>query len=137
MSSEKKHVSQMEGREKRFLLNRLQAVKHWKASKYMLDRMAERGGAMEKVLDVIRNGNLIEYHVRNGKSRILMRGTRIYDGDVFCVVFELTTKKLITMYFNCADDNHSTLKEEAYDESIDVIRRYKRETSIYSFNNRR
>lgn len=133
MVSLKKHISQMEGREERFLTNRLTSVKRWNISSHLRRRMEERGGEIDKVQEVIENGQLIEYHQRDGKSRVLMRGTKVYSGDVFCVVFELRSSKIITLYFNHKDDNHSTLKEEAYDGTLDVIALYINEKSKFKF----
>lgn len=122
VASLKKHISQLSEDETTYLLNKASDIKNWKVSRHLIERLEERGGNKNTVLETIKKGNLIEYHQRNGTSRILMRGTETYNNDVACVVFQFDDSKIITMYWNNKDDNHRTLKEEAYDEKLDVIK---------------
>lgn len=128
-TSEKKHINQMTEEEKDFLLSYIKNIPAdaWSYNFYTENRIKERGGTKEFILESIQIGELIEYHLRNGRNRILLRGKKAVS-DVHpyvpCVVLELKTKKIITVYWNHIDDNHRTIKMENYNEELNVIKSF-------------
>jgi len=127
LGSVKKHITQMTEHEKQFLWEKIKKVKKWSVSYHLRERMRERGGSKNLIMELIKTGTLIEYHQRNGKSRVLIRGSRIYKRDVLCAVFQFERNTIITLYWNRHDDHHKTLKEEAYNENIDIPKLFSEE----------
>lgn len=127
MGSIKKHITQMTENEKQFLWEKIKKVKKWSVSRHLRERMNERGGSKNLILELISSGTLIEYHQRNGISRVLIRGSKIYKRDVLCAVFQFERSTIITLYWNRHNDHHETLKEEAYDKNMDILRLYAEE----------
>lgn len=117
----------MSENEKEFILNKAKEIKNWKVSKHLLERIEERGGDESIILETLKSGELIEYHQKDGVSRFLIRGTKLYFKYVACLVFQYEKEKVITLYWNVADDHHRTLKEELYDEKVDVVALYETE----------
>lgn len=130
MASIRKHVSQMSEKEQEFILDKAKEIKNWKISKHLLERIEERGGDKSIIAETLQSGDLIEYHQKDGVSRFLIRGTKLYYKYVACLVFQYENEKVITLYWNVADDHHRTLKEELYDEKVDVVGLYKAEQRL-------
>jgi hypothetical protein len=89
-------------------------------SNYMLKTMNYREISKEDVLDTIKNGNVIELHIKNNDIRVLKRSIKSYIGYDICVVYGLISKDIITCYKNTAGDNHSTLDLSLYQSDINV-----------------
>lgn len=128
-TSVRKHCSQMSDGEIKTVLNFAKKIpkQEWGFNGYTFNRIQERGGTKDYVLNALQNGELIEYHLKENKSRILVRGTQPiseYHRYVPCVVFELKTKTVITVYWNHVDDNHRTINMKPYDENLNVIKNF-------------
>lgn len=124
--SVRKHISQMSLEEVEFFTSFVRK-KEWIMSGHIQQRMEERGGTLADILEVIGYGDLIEYHQRDGHSRLLFRGTRAIHKWVPCVVVELLSNRIITIYWNHVDDHHRTIKMDIYDEELDIIAMFKGE----------
>ena len=125
--SVRKHYSQMNKDESLFLFQEALKVHNWELDGHIKKKMNERGMIhKEEVVDILRFGELIEFHLRNGKSRILVRGSRTYYNFVPCAVFELKTGKIITLYWNKEDDNHRTIDMSRYNAELDVLDTYRK-----------
>lgn len=111
----------MTAAEQRRLLNLLMAVPYWKAADHFNHRLSQRKGKISDARDVVFNGELIEYHNKDGGHRVLLRGTKLFRGREMCVVFEINTCKIITHYWNQAGDKHSTINMKAYDKDLDIL----------------
>lgn len=122
MSSIKKHVRHMTKAEMNYLISKARTAQDVKVTKYTKERLKQRGGTKEDILHVLRNGYLIEYHKKDGKNRVLLRGVKRFLNDVLCVVFELDTNQIITVYWNRYDDNHYTLNESAYNRYVNILK---------------
>lgn len=118
----KKHVSQMTNAEQKRLLNLLMAVPYWKAGEHCSHRLSQRRGKLRDARDVVFNGDLIEYHNKNGSHRVLLRGSKVFRGRVMCAVFEIDTCKIITHYWNDIDDNHNTIDMSAYNKDLNILK---------------
>lgn len=111
----------MTAAEQKRLLNLLMAVPYWKAGEHCSRRLSQRKGKLRDARDVVFNGDLIEYHYKNGSHRVLLRGTQEFRGRVMCVVFEIDTCKIITHYWNKVDDNHATIDMRAYNKDLNIL----------------
>lgn len=117
----RKHVSQMSLKEVDFCLN-LVKNESWGISKHVREKLEERGGDMALLLETIGYGDLIEYHKRNGTSRLLFRGTRAIHNYVPCVVVGPLNNRVVTVFWNHVLDRHRTIDMERYDSSLDVVK---------------
>lgn len=136
----KKHYTQMIEEELDFLYNEL--VKSMRSEQnYKMVRKLEEKMKAERIqiytqdlMDVLNDAtaeNIIEYNETDvrGKlqKRILLRSHKQYlvNNNTYanlCVVYELTTKKFITAYFNGVYDTHQTLREDIYDKDLVIIK---------------
>lgn len=122
----RKHYSHMMPEELLFFTNFVKD-KEWIFNHHVQKRIKERGGLNADILEVLQTGQLIEYHQRNGASRLLFRGERIIHKWVPCVVVELLSRKVITVYWNHKDDHHRTIDMEKYEEELDILNLFKGE----------
>lgn len=126
-SSKRKYYLHMTKEEKVFLKRTALEIRNWDMSNHTKQRMEERGFLNNKdIADVITYGDIIEYHLRNGLSRVLIRGNKSYYGYVPCIVFELKSSMIITFYWNSETDDHKTIDMSRYDEKIDIIESFKK-----------
>lgn len=75
----------------------------------------------KEILDCIRYGYIVEFHLIKGQCRVLLRHKRKHTTDDVCVVVNILNGKVITAYTNNRNDKHNTLKEEFYNPDLDVI----------------
>ena len=84
------------------------------------DRMLEKGVDERDIDDCLRAFDVIELHQKGWDTRVLLRGKAKDElGRNTCMSLSLITFKIITVYKNYANDNHSTLAKENY-EDIEV-----------------
>lgn len=119
--SRRKHVSQMSDEELQYLQNLIQG-KDWHASYHVQDRMYERGGKIQDIFEVINTGNIVEYHLKDHRSRVLLRGVKPFLDHVPCVVVEILSSQVITLYWNHKDDHHRTIDMRMYDRYLNIIK---------------
>ena len=84
-------------------------------------RMLEKNIDKTDILNCLKlSFDVIELHQKGWDTRVLLRG-RAKDelGRNTCMSLSLVTFRIITVYKNYANDNHSTLVEENY-EDIEV-----------------
>jgi hypothetical protein len=125
----KKHFRQMTKDERRFLYSIVRNTVGWKFTPYSIERALERIVNEDNVLKAIEKGTLVEYHNKDGKHRVLLRGVQIVDGKyVVCVVVEPATKNVVTVFINEYNDTHTTLRWSAYNGNINIVEEMKGET---------
>ena len=84
------------------------------------DRMLEKGVDKRDVVDCLKAFDVIELHQKGWDTRVLLRGNAKDElGRNTCMSLSLITFRIITVYKNYANDNHSTLVKENY-EDIEV-----------------
>ena len=84
------------------------------------DRMLEKGVDERDIDDCLKAFDVIELHQKGWDTRVLLRGKAKDElGRNTCMSLSLITFKIITVYKNYANDNHSTLVKENY-EDIEV-----------------
>lgn len=126
MTSLRKHAEQMTRDERLFFLQQV-FNKEWIMGKHVRDRIQERGGTEATVLETINYGELIEYHQKDGHSRLLLRSDRPIYKWTACVVIEILSSRVITIYWNHERDDHRTIDMSIYDEDLDIISLFKEE----------
>lgn len=124
----KKHVTQMTEVEKEFLMRQFRSVnkKDWKFTPYSKKRFDSRVVSVEQLLSIFDlDTELVEFHRKDGSSRILLRAKRVFNDAQVCVVFAPKQETIITMYLNYHGNQHENLREEFYNAGLDVIQMYK------------
>lgn len=92
----------------------------WIANGHAINRSGERICSDSQLLDVFRFGLVIEVRP---DSRILFRA------DELCVVANIVSRKVCTVWRNSFDDNHSTLRLQNYQwrgSIIELVEQLKR-----------
>jgi hypothetical protein len=125
-SSVRKHISQMSLEEVDFFTS-LVRNKAWIMSGHVREQMEKRGGTLSDIIEAIEYGSLVEYHCRNGYSRLLFRSETPIHNWVPCVVVEIATERIITIFWNHVKDNHRTIDMSRYNEDLDIIAMFKEE----------
>jgi hypothetical protein len=87
---------------------------------YALRTLNYRDIPKDYVLDTIRNGNIIEVHIKNNDIRVLKRSLKAYAGYNICVVYGLISKDIITSYKNVVGDNHFNLDLSLYKNEVNI-----------------
>lgn len=125
----KKHITQMTDSEIETLQDKISEVlgskRRLQFGKHAIERMLERNVEGAEVMQAIRDVDIIEYHLRefdDGRcdNRVLLRSNLQVSGTNFCMVLSVDMCKVITIYLNNADDNHSTLNINNYDKSLAI-----------------
>ena len=120
MSELRKHVSHMKEREIVFV-NRMIRSKRYEFTNYSLERALTRGITNYSVMKTIRNGKLIEFHLKDDSPRALIRERANKSSNCTCVVIDMKSNTIVTAYKNFVGDKHSSLDEEIYDKDINII----------------
>lgn len=122
----RKHISQMNANEVAFLVGfvrgntgRLDGTPHF------YDRASGRTFTFAQAEEAIAAGVLIEVNKDGQDVRALFRRTKGENSGT-CAVVSLLTFRIITVYYNAPDDNHSTLGRDQFRWRVDVVELVKR-----------
>ena len=106
----------------------LEILNHWEDSpesitfiEHSMDRLYQKWIFEDEVIDTIKHGAIIELHIVNNSPRLLFRKQRNNQAKDICVVMDILSGKVVTAFTNDSNDNHSTLREELYNDDLDVI----------------
>lgn len=100
--------------------------KVFKYTDYSLKRVLERNIGYSSVQETIENGQIVEFHYKDGDIRILKRSNHCnHRGHCTCVVYSLLSESIITVYRNDYSDNHITLDKSKYTD-VDLQKLIKR-----------
>lgn len=142
VSQFRKHRGQMSDREVLQLVQDLSQVRWLKDSNHLKEKKEITYDKREiytalKDKDILFN-SIVEYNEKRGNNRwvqrVLLRlpkkiETTNYVGELkgrvktysqLCVVIDLTTKEIITVYYNDTRDNHQTLDLNKYTKGLEV-----------------
>ena len=92
----------------------------WKLSFHFLDRLKQKNIHVDLNIlnDIFRHFDIIEYKIitkdRQKNERVVIRYNE------FCLVLDLTSACIVTIWKNSLNDNHNTLKIEEYDKNLRV-----------------
>lgn len=120
-TSVRKHISQMHPAEIAALQILIKG--NFRLSRHCIEKMKERRIRTESIKHTILEGNIIEYHLVNGRqSRVLLRSRVPIRGQVTCVVVDIGTNYVVTAYKNWVTDKHKNLNMEEYDENLNILK---------------
>jgi len=115
----RKHIQQMNQLERAFIHGYLRSGKrdYHATTSHFRDRASERVFSVQDAVDALRNGLVVEVHNdRNPSLRALVR-----DSKGTCVVVELQTDLIISVYYNDPEDKHETLNWAPYRWTQDIV----------------
>jgi len=120
MTNQRKHRQQMTLREIARVENLVHAQTCWIGDGPHVNTLPLRGRevSVTEAYDTLRTGQVIEVN-RNKDLCVLMR--KNYADHAVCVVVNLLTKWIVTMWQNRIGDNHSTLDLNQYQWKVDLI----------------
>lgn len=109
----RKHRKQMTPAEIHAVEARVKRVPAWVSQPYYAVRARERNVSRLEVYRAIAFGQAIE---AKDDDRVLMRGS-----DGVCVVVEIPTRKIVTVWYNSPDDQHWTLDLSQYRWNVNLV----------------
>lgn len=132
----KKHISQMTSNEISFLVYKIQHLDKIIYSNHLLKKHITFNE--KTILKTLKSSNLknciIEYNETPSKDfldrRVLIRSeiaenvlinNNNYELCNLCFVLSIVSKKVITVYYNKSNDNHTSLNLNRYDNTLKII----------------
>lgn len=131
----KKHISQMSFIELNNIVNffKNETIKHditlsnHLKEKIMNNEVVLNTPMLANIFDNV-NQSIIEYNVTNDKPRLLLRSLaqenilidNQYQNTNLCIVIDLLNFSIITAYHNLANDYHSEIDYDRYDENMKI-----------------
>lgn len=127
----RKYVGQMKPEEKQKVRYLFKSVKSWEIVDHVNDRIIEKGYRIttDDILDVMRNGKIVEYeqklytNTNKFTELIVLNNVRKKENgssDILHLVFDVTDKKIVTVWINNHDDLHDTLDMKIYNKGLKV-----------------
>nr|DAF84385.1 MAG TPA: hypothetical protein [Caudoviricetes sp.] len=128
----KKHYTQLTNEDYKVLRNKLAIVRQqWlrrgiTLSYHLQDKMmkGETTFSLDEAMKCIMYGQIIEYNTTDTDKRVLLRSTQTisHEGKLVnqCIVVSLKTFRVVTSFLNYADDNHTSINLDRYDETLEV-----------------
>lgn len=115
----RKHYSQMTQDEMAIVLGAVKSITKVQTTPYIRSRMQERAITNLHIALTLTQGSPVEVHNNNAREiRVLMRG--LVDNKWCNVVVSLTTKTVITCFWNALNDTHKTLDKSQYKWAVDL-----------------
>lgn len=115
----RKHFQQMTQVERAFIHGFLRSPKrdYHATTSHFRDRATQRVFSQADAENALRNGLVVEVHNNHAPSvRALVR-----DSKGTCVVVELQTDLILTVYYNDPEDKHETLNWAPYRWTQDIV----------------
>ena len=136
----KKHYSQMNSRELKYLVNKVKSIRHYQLSTHLLEKI-DLGlvsfdlEQVERLLNGIKQDMIIEYNYNqlNHSRRVLIRDNKSVEVKVrekdkceirpcnLCLVVDIDSHIVITGYYAYANDNHATLDWSRYSRYLKIL----------------
>lgn len=117
--NKRKHYSQMSQDETAAVINAVRSIRKANTTPYFRTRMQERAISNVDIALTLTQGKIIEAHNNNAAEvRILVQA--LVRNKLCNVVISLTTKNLITCYWNNLNDTHRTLDKSAYKWNVNL-----------------
>jgi hypothetical protein len=114
----RKHYTQMTNEETVAVLNAVRS-NTYKFSPHAHERAMQKRVTETQVATMLGYGKVIEVHNNTASEvRVLMRGK--VAGNWCNAVVSLTTKQVVTVFWNALNDTHRTLDKSQYKWSIDL-----------------
>lgn len=121
MEQRRKHFTQMSADEIAVLFTAVRSQKFaFTSIPHANLRRNEKAITEANVLAALSYGTVIEVHNNIANElRVLVRGK--VAGNFVCVVVSLNPRKVITMFWNDANDHHKTLDKSAYKWDTNIV----------------
>lgn len=127
----RKHVSQMSVGEKEKVREMFKQVKTWEIFTHVNHRIREKGYSIkvDDVVQIINEGNIIEYeqkyyiHTKKVAHLLVLQTIRKHEDkedDIMHMVFDMTSKGIVSVWLNDIDDRHHTLDMGIYSKGLKV-----------------
>lgn len=134
----KKHVSHMSDSEKTKIHSALEGIKDFTYSYHVQEKMAKEGLGFRKeyiahALRTPEDRNIIEYNQTtlnsgNVSHRIVVRSSETYRTNIegtptdcnICFVVDVNLHKIVTVYWNEANDHHHTINPKRYTPELQL-----------------
>lgn len=130
----RKHVSQLSLSEKEEIRKKFKKVKYWEIIDHVNERIVQKEYKIttDDILNVMRNGEIVEYeqklYVVDGKMSELLVLTVVREDENgknrLYLVFDITDKKIVTLWINGYEDTHDTLDMGIYSKGLKVGENY-------------
>lgn len=130
----RKHVSQLSLSEKEEIRKKFKKVKYWEIIDHVNERIVQKEYKIttDDILNVMRNGEIVEYeqklYVVDGKMSELLVLTTVREDENgksrLYLVFDITDKKIVTVWINGYEDTHDTLDMGIYSKGLKVGENY-------------
>ena len=118
-NNKRKHQSQMSQKEKD-LIHSIVKVGKYRVDSYPTNRMGQRCISDLDIALTVATGEVIEAH-NNVKDDIRVLLRKDIKGKSCCVVVSIIKKRIVTCYWNDANDNHRTLNASLYKWNVNLI----------------
>ena len=117
-NDKRKHYTQMTDDETKAVLHAVRS-NTYTLGFHAVERMNQKRVTDAQINTMLGYGKVIEAHNNNASEiRVLMRGKV---GGKWCnAVVSLTTKRVVTCYWNNLDDTHRTLDKSQYRWTVDL-----------------
>ena len=126
----RKHGTQIATDEEIMIWDRLYSISNWSLATHALTRLEEKNinAKYNDIVSVIKNSFIIEYKIDYNKQvnrcneRVVLRSNEVINNHYnLYVVFNLTRKRIVTVWLNRIDDFHDTLNWDLYDGNMKVF----------------
>lgn len=115
----RKHISEMKYEEKN-MLRKIVKQNKFVFSDHCIKRTMQRRVMVTDIMKTIRKGNIIEFHVVGDSIRVLLRGKPNGKDKCPCVVLNVGTKEVVTVYHNYKYNHHQYSKRTLYSKDLDI-----------------
>lgn len=116
---QRKHVSTMRHKEKH-MLKKIVRQNKFVFSKHCIRRTIQRRVMVTDIMRTIRRGHIVEFHVVDDSLRVLLRGQANDHDRCPCVVLNVGTKEVVTVYHNYKYNHHQYSKRTLYTKDLDI-----------------
>ena len=120
MIANKKHVTQFTKDEyalvKQYLNKSINS--YLRPTKHFKEMYLKRNIHMQDIKNALSNYNIIEFNCDKG-CKVVIRGRANHKYDL-CMSIDILNNKLVTIWTNYMDDNHSTINMSNYNNDIKI-----------------
>lgn len=116
---QRKHVSTMKHKEKH-VLRKIVKQGNFVFSNHCIRRTMQRRVRVSDIMKTIRQGRIVEFHVVDDSLRVLLRGQANKQDKCPCVVLNVSTNEVVTVYHNYKYNHHQYSKHTLYTSELDI-----------------
>ena len=126
----RKHSLQLTNIEREAIDKKLKDISSWTMTRHATDRLAEKGikATYDDIVSTVHNHEIIEYKIdyndrlNRCQERVVVRSkARTNKNYNLNIVFNITDKKIVTVWLNHIKDRHATLDWSIYNEDMKVF----------------